>query len=80
MTVKKITVGVYKYIFDAPIKKDNVLYTGYITCGETPESVYNLLHPGHNDGKTNQNVTLIGDNGTTKVMTLERMKEYLNLV
>lgn len=79
MTVTKVTVGVYKYIFDAPIRTEEDTYTGYITCGENPESVYNLLHPGHNDGKTNQNVTLIGEKGTT-VMTLERMKEYLNLV
>lgn len=77
MDIKKITVGVYKYTFDAPIKKGNVLYTGFITCGNTPERVFNLLHPGHNNG-SNENVTLIGDNGTT-VMSLKRMKEYLSL-
>lgn len=89
MTHTKVTNGVYKHMFDAPIpvkagidivtgKSTYKNYVGYQTVGISPNVVFDALHKNHNN-PVNTNVLVFCEDGTNETMTFDRMKTLLNL-
>lgn len=78
-----ITVGVYGYDFEKDVIIGNKTYCKLMTCGTSPQVVYNMLHKAHNE-PSNENVMVYyhdKEKGSSdyEIMSLSKAMETFGL-